>query len=215
MINYIRLKEVKSSVKGTGEELMERSSEILNVVSAQDTKLAANSTEIKEALEAHRQEVNDKLSDVRDSIDTYTLSTSISSDAGTIEAGISLKSLTAQLRELVQLQLAREREKAEEGSEQSNIPNFIQNHINNLKEENRNHFAELFVGLKSLDTKMELGRNKTIEEPSETSLHHSDQVIEKSYTDLQQAQYWSKIQVITSVASVTATLILIVYDLIK
>lgn len=217
MINYIRLKEVKSSVRKSGEELLAKSSELLSVVASQEDKLATNNSEMKEVLQSHRDDIADQLDNLRSSVDTYALSASIGTDAGTLEAGISLKSLTAQLRELVQLQLAREREKMEGYDKSDNSD--IRDQINNLKEENREHFTELFVGLHSLTTKLELLQKGKV---NNESLHKDTVKLEdvdkdvdsaKYAKETEHAQYWSKIQTVASVVSMTATLILIVHEL--
>ena len=212
----MRLKEVKTSVKGTAAELMEKSTELLNLLVSQDSKLDANSNEIKEALAAHREDVTNQLIDVRDSIDTYTLSASIGTDIGTVEAGISLKSLTEQLRELVQHQLARERVKLERHSEPFDTPVLIQKQMKDVKEENRNNFAELTVALHNLNTKLDYQKDKFTEKSfSAKTVPNSDLSIGKYDQQLQKIQYWSTAQTIASVVTIASSLILIVNEFSK
>ncbi|XP_031570045.1 mitochondrial potassium channel-like [Actinia tenebrosa] len=218
LINYLRLKEVKSSVKGTGEELMEKTTELLNILTSQDSKLAANSSELKEAFAAQNKEVTDKLEDVREAIDTYALSASIGSDVGTIESGISLKTLTSQLRELVQLQLAAERERVERKADSatSDFSTDLQSEIKEIKEENRKIYEELNLGIETINKKIgsQSGNEISLEEKNVDAITEVS-MKEKYYESVARAEYWSKAQTIGSIASIVASTLVLIYEISK
>jgi hypothetical protein len=198
---------------------MEKTTELINIIASQDSKLTANSSELKEAFAAQNKEVTNKLDDVRDAIDTYALTASIGSDVGTIEAGISLKTLTTQLRELVQLQLASEREKRERiieasGSEFSSL---LQKEIQELKDENRNTLQELCLGIRNINKKLEpqIESLQSFEDRKKVDPLSEDLGIEKHYERIQQADFWSKTQTIVSVASIVTSTLVLIYEISK
>lgn len=197
---------------------MEKTTELLNILTSQDSKLAANRTELKEAFAAQNKEVTDKLDDVREAIDTYALSASIGSDVGTIEAGISLKTLTSQLRELVQLQLASERERMERKAESttSEFSTDLQKEIKEIKEENRNIYEELSLGIQNINKKIgsQPGNQLSFEDKNVDATADGSRK-EEYYESITRVEYWSKAQTIGSIASIVASMAVLIYEISK
>ena len=74
MVNYIRLKQIKNSIKETGNTLMDKTNELTDLVKAQDGQMETKTTELMESFSTQSNLLEQKLEELGSLLNLVTLS---------------------------------------------------------------------------------------------------------------------------------------------
>ena len=72
-MNYVRLKQIKNSVKDTGNTVMVRTDELSDLIKAQNSQLEAKTNHLRESLAAQSQLLQQKLEELGSVLNLFTL----------------------------------------------------------------------------------------------------------------------------------------------
>ncbi|KAL9958898.1 hypothetical protein ACROYT_G035971 [Oculina patagonica] len=73
VVNYIRLKQIKNSIKETGNTLMEKTDELTDLVKAQDNQIGTQASELKESFSTQSKLLEQKLEELGSVLNFVTL----------------------------------------------------------------------------------------------------------------------------------------------
>lgn len=73
IVNYIRLKQIKNSIKETGNTLMEKTDELTDLVKTQDSQMGAQASELKESFSTQSKLLEQKLEELGSVLNFVTL----------------------------------------------------------------------------------------------------------------------------------------------
>lgn len=73
IVNYIRLKQVKNSIKETGITLMQKTDELTDLVKAQDNQMGSQASELKESFSTQSKLLEQKLEELGSILNLVTL----------------------------------------------------------------------------------------------------------------------------------------------
>ena len=72
-MNYIRLKQIKNSIKETGNTLIEKTDELTDLVKAQDNQMGTQASDLKESLSTQSKLLEQKLEELASLLNLLTL----------------------------------------------------------------------------------------------------------------------------------------------
>lgn len=73
IVNYIRLKQIKNSIKETGITLMQKTDELTDLVKAQDNQMGSQASELKESFSTQSKLLEQKLEELGSVLNFVTL----------------------------------------------------------------------------------------------------------------------------------------------
>ncbi|XP_068688272.1 mitochondrial potassium channel-like [Montipora foliosa] len=73
VVNYIRLKQIKTSIKETGHTLIEKTNELRDLMTAQDDQMGTRATELKESILIRSKSLEQKLEELESILNFVTL----------------------------------------------------------------------------------------------------------------------------------------------
>ena len=73
VVNYIRLKQIKNSIKETGNTLIEKTNELTDLVKAQDNQIGTRATELKDSFSSQSKLLEQKLEELGSALNFFIL----------------------------------------------------------------------------------------------------------------------------------------------
>ena len=222
MVNYIRLKQIKNSIKETGNILIEKSDELTDLVRAQDDQMGTKTAELRESLSTQNKLLEQKLEELGSILNFVTLNLAsdplkdfgiqIHPPVGTKSFPSELSSGTSQnqgdLRDLI-----------------NNIMLRIDSVIEVMKmnqQRLQGDFKMLQINLEKIDSSVLQNKERIVEELNKFAKFTSNQTvptsgIQEAVTNsyLENNQWWTKASTLTSAICTVVTATVLVYELLK
>jgi len=222
VVNYIRLKQIKNSIKETGNILIEKSDELTDLVRAQDDQMGTKTAELRESLSTQNKLLEQKLEELGSILNFVTLNLAsdplkdfgiqIHPPVGTKSFPSELSSGTSQnqgdLRDLI-----------------NNIMLRIDSVIEVMKmnqQRLQGDFKMLQINLEKIDSSVLQNKERIVEELNKFAKFTSNQTvptsgIQEAVTNsyLENNQWWTKASTLTSAICTVVTATVLVYELLK
>lgn len=222
MVNYIRLKQIKTSIKETGNTLIEKTSELTDLVNMQEDQMGAKTNELKESFSTQSKLLEQKLEELGSLLNFVTMNLAadplkefgihlqppVGAHSFAGDQSVTVHQSSDNIRDMIHIVTAR-------------IDSLIEV-MNSNQQRMLGDFKTLQVNLDRLDSSVHQNKERTIEELSKLSKTVKNQSVSASDfkeplpdSYLENGQWWAKASTLTSALCTALTAVVLVYELLK
>lgn len=222
MVNYIRLKQIKTSIKETGNTLIEKTSELTDLVKTQEDQMGVKTSELKQTFSTQSKLLEQKLEELGSILNFVTMNLAadplkefgihlqppVGGQSFASDQSVTVHQSSDNIRDMIHIVTAR-------------IDSLIEV-MNSNQQRMLGDFKTLQVNLERLDSSVHQNKERTIEELSKLSKTVKNQSV--SAADFKEplpdsysgnGQWWAKASTLTSVLCTALTAVVLVYELLK
>ena len=226
MMNYLRLKEIKNSVKGTGATLMERTEDLHKLMEEQDSQLKSQKVDFQESISVLAQQIEQRLLELSSVLELYTLNQS----GDSLFKGLFLGNPRSHTKSTEKQESSMPGEKGHQQQFEESLKDLnvrVESVLSLVKDkcaEIQEGVSEVQTGIKKVENSLLIQQKKSDDQtkvndvPSTTgglTVSHSSSELYSPVETLHDREWWTKVSTISSVICTFVSVGVIVYELCK